>query len=139
MIINTAFQKNPSADLRTLAESYPLLVKNNPAYPHSLLMGTFNGEPVWAWTCASNITYEENANGTEATITVSFKQGDTHYIIINGIRPFAEIEIYGLSFHTDPRFETYNSSGYVYDEKAHTLLLKSRHKVSNEKIRLFFS
>ncbi len=139
MIINTAFQKNPSLDLRTLAESYPLLVKNNPAYPHSLLMNSKFSESIWAWTCASNITYEENENGSEATITVSFKQGDTHYIIINGIRPFAQIEIYGLSFHTDPRFETYNSSGYVYDENTHTLLLKSRHKVSNEKIRLFFS
>ena len=137
MIINTAFAKNPSNDLRTLAEVYPILVDNS-AYPHSLLISN-TSEPVWAWTCASNITYEETADKKAATITVSFKQGDSHYIILNGIRPFVEIEIYGLSFHTDPRFETYNSSGYVYNEKTHTLFLKSRHKVSNEKIRLFFT
>ena len=112
---------------------------NNANYPHSLVMDKNSNETVWAWTCASNITYEENENSSEALITVSFKQGDSHYIIINGIKPFVGIEIYGLSFHTDPRFETYNSSGYIYNEKTHTLFLKSRHKVSNEKIRLYFS
>lgn len=139
MLINTAFAQNKAADLRTLAELYPVLTKNNTNYPHSLVMDKNSNETVWAWTCASNITYEENENSSEALITVSFKQGDSHYIIINGIKPFVGIEIYGLSFHTDPRFETYNSSGYIYNEKTHTLFLKSRHKVSNEKIRLYFS
>ena len=139
MLINTAFAQNKAADLRTLAELYPILTKNNANYPHSLVMDKNSNETVWAWTCASNITYEENENSSEALITVSFKQGDSHYIIINGIKPFVGIEIYGLSFHTDPRFETYNSSGYIYNEKTHTLFLKSRHKVSNEKIRLYFS
>lgn len=139
MLINTAFAQNKAADLRTLAELYPILIKNNANYPHSLVMDKNSNETVWAWTCASNITYEENENSSEALITVSFKQGDSHYIIINGIKPFVGIEIYGLSFHTDPRFETYNSSGYIYNEKTHTLFLKSRHKVSNEKIRLYFS
>ena len=115
------------------------MIKNNANYPHSLVMDKNSNETVWAWTCASNITYEENENSSEALITVSFKQGDSHYITINGIKPFVGIEIYGLSFHTDPRFETYNSSGYIYNEKTHTLFLKSRHKVSNEKIRLYFS
>lgn len=139
MLINTAFAQNKAADLRTLAELYPILIKNNANYPHSHVMDKNSNETVWAWTCASNITYEENENSSEALITVSFRQGDSHYIIINGIKPFVGIEIYGLSFHTDPRFETYNSSGYIYNEKTHTLFLKSRHKVSNEKIRLYFS
>lgn len=138
MLVNTAFAKNLDTDLRTLAELYPVLIKNNANYPHSLVLDKTGEETVWAWTCASNITYEENENSTEAEITVSFRQGDSHYIILKGIKPFTGIEIYGLSFHTDPRFETYNSSGYVYNAKTHTLFLKSRHKVSNEKIRLYF-
>lgn len=138
MLINTAFAKNPDIELRTLAEIYPILIKNNANYPHSLVLDKTGEETVWAWTCATNITYKENENSTEAEITVSFRQGDSHYIILNGIKPFTGIEIYGLSFHTDPRFETYNSSGYVYNAKTHTLFLKSRHKVANEKIRLYF-
>ena len=40
-----------------------------------------------------------------------------------------------MQFRTDPRFETYNSSGYVYKDKGQTLLLKSRHKKRFEDIR----
>ena len=45
---------------------------------------------------------------------------------------------YDMSFRTDPRFETYNSSGYVYKKNTETLLLKSRHKSQLEKIRLVY-
>ena len=136
MIVNTALESLASLDLRTLADVYQFLVPNNPYYPHSQILLAENSRTIWAWTCSPNISYTETKD--EANISVSFRQGDSHYIILNGIKPFMGIEIYSLSFHTDPRFETYNSSGYVYDEKTQTLFLKSRHKVSNEKIRLIF-
>ena len=40
-------------------------------------------------------------------------------------------------FRTDPRFEIYNSSGYVYQNANKSLLIKSRHKSKTELIRLF--
>ena len=43
-----------------------------------------------------------------------------------------------MAFRTDPRFETYNSSGYVYKKTTETLLLKSRHKTQYEKVRLVY-
>ena len=43
-----------------------------------------------------------------------------------------------MAFRTDPRFETYNSSGYVYKKSSETLLLKSRHKSQLEKVRLVY-
>ena len=43
-----------------------------------------------------------------------------------------------MAFRTDPRFETYNSSGYVYKKTTETLLLKSRHKTEFEKVRLVY-
>lgn len=138
MLTNTVFAQNPEVDLRFMAEVYPSLVVENKIYPHTELINTENEYPVWAWTCANSISYTENENNTEATIIINFKQGDTHYVILNGIKPFKNIEIYGLSFHTDPRFEKYNSSGYVYNEKTKTLFLKSRHKSTNEKIILTF-
>ncbi|MFC2479324.1 MAG: hypothetical protein ACFNQG_09890, partial [Treponema socranskii subsp. buccale] len=63
----------------------------------------------------------------------------THYVIINGIQRFITIYIYDLAFRTDPRFETYNSSGYVYRADTNTLLLKSRHKSQIETIRFIYS
>ena len=65
--------------------------------------------------------------------------GLTHYMIINGVPNFhGKIEIQGQMFRTDPRFETYNSSGYVYQTNSSALLIKSRHKSKMELIRLFF-
>ena len=64
--------------------------------------------------------------------------GDTHYIIIKGVTPFNSIYIYDMAFRTDPRFESYNSSGYVYKKNTSTLLLKSRHKSEFETVRLVY-
>jgi hypothetical protein len=72
-------------------------------------------------------------------ITASFPQGDTHYMVIKGIKPFGRIQIYGMDFHTDPRFESYNSSGYKYDAETGTLFLKMRHKAENEDVVIWFS
>ena len=58
-------------------------------------------------------------------------------MIIHGVKPFTSIEIYGLAFRTDPRFEIYNSSGYVYDPAAETLLLKYRQRSAAETVRLY--
>ena len=43
-----------------------------------------------------------------------------------------------MAFRTDPRFETYNSSGYVYKPESETLLLKSRHKTQLEEIKMSY-
>ena len=75
----------------------------------------------------------------ESSFIIDFPEGDTHYIIIKGVEPFNSIYIYDMAFRTDPRFETYNSSGYVYSESEKTLYLKSRHKSKNELIRLWCS
>ena len=72
-------------------------------------------------------------------ISVGFPQGDTHYMVFKGIKPFDRIQIYGMEFHTDPRFETYNSSGYRYDAATETLYLKMRHKTEYEDVVLWFS
>ena len=74
-----------------------------------------------------------------ATITLDFPSGETHHAIINGIRPFRRIDIYDISFRTDPKFESYNSSGYVFDAETQTLLLKSLHKVQREAIKFYYA
>lgn len=137
LLINTAFAQNSDLNTRTLAELYPLLVENS-FYPHHTLLGTFGTNKVWAWSAARRLSYAENSVGNTGTITIDFPADDTHYLIIKGIRPFEGIEIYGMPFRTDPRFESYNSSGYVYDEQTQTLFLKSRHKTDREIIRLMY-
>ncbi len=133
-IINSILSIN-SLDLLTIADIYPVLIKND-FYPHFKVLTRASGRLIWAWTCSPSITYSEQNN--EATIAINFPKGEINHAYIQGIRPFTEIEIYGLSFHSDPRFESYNSSGFIFKDNKNVLLLKSRHKSETEIIKLIY-
>ncbi len=141
MIINSYINSTAGFDLRTMSELYPILEPNNSAYPHVEVIANAQssgtGKTVWAWTAAQAIGYERDSAGN-LLLTVDFPQEETHYLIINGIEPFRRIDIYGVAFRTDPRFETYNSSGYVYNRDTGTLFLKSRHKTQKETVKLYY-
>ncbi|WP_022933320.1 hypothetical protein [Treponema bryantii] len=135
-IINSYLSESSSFDLRTLSNLYAVLAYDNIFYPHFEKVDESDGKTIWAWTCAKSIRL--NKTKEEYSFTIDFPEGDTHYIILKGIPPFNSIYIYDMAFRTDPRFETYNSSGYVYKRPSETLLLKSRHKTEFEKVRLVY-
>lgn len=137
LILYSYLKDSASFDLRTLSELYQVVVHTNTYYPHFEIMAFDNGQAVWAWTCANRMTYE-NDNAGAITITIAAPQSNTHYLIINGIQEFRTIYIYNMAFRSDYRFETYNSSGYVYQNNTKTLLLKSRHRSEVETIRFIY-
>lgn len=137
LILYSYLKDSASFDLRTLGELYPVVVRTNSYYPHYEIMAFEGGQAVWAWTCANTMTYE-NDNAGAITITIDMPQSYTHYLIINGIQEFKTIYIYDMAFRSDWRFETYNSSGYVYQKNTKTLLLKSRHRSQSETIRFIY-
>lgn len=138
LIINSYLKDSASFDLRTLGELYPVVVHNNRFYPHFDVLAFDNGRAVWTWTCAESVNYQNDNQGT-ITLNIDFPLSYTHYMIVNGVEPFQQIYIYDMAFRTDYRFETYNSSGYVYQNDTKSLLLKSRHKSQVEQIRLVYS
>ena len=135
-IVNSYLSESSSFDLRTLSNLYPVVAYDNVFYPHFEKIYEVDGKSVWAWTCAKSIKLDYNKE--EYNFTIDFPEGDTHYVILKGIPQFNTIYIYDMAFRTDPRFETYNSSGYVYKKPSETLLLKSRHKTEYEKVRLVY-
>lgn len=137
LIVSSYLKGSSSFDLKTLGELYPIVVHDNYFYPHFEILAFNNGRAVWAWTCAKNISYENDSQGS-IVLNVDFPLSYTHYAIITGIERFQTIYIYDLAFRTDARFETYNSSGYVYQNDSNSLLLKSRHKNQIEQIRLVY-
>lgn len=137
LIVNSYAGDTAGLDLRSMAELYPVLVHGNSFYPHYVLLKTMEGENVWAWTISQGIRYSRDENLT-ITLNIDFPVGLSHYMFIRGITPFLRIQIYNMDFRTDPRFEIYNSSGYIYRSAAQSLLLKSRHRDQNEVIRLFY-
>lgn len=137
MAIHSALS-DETPELRTISAIYTILAPDNFYYPHTEILGYYNSTCVWAWTCAKSTVYTHKPQNT-ANIFIDFPMGLTHYMIINGVPNFhGKIEIQGQMFRTDPRFETYNSSGYVYQTNSSALLIKSRHKSKMELIRLFF-
>ena len=115
---------------------YPAAIRDNPSYPHEESLTLKAEYGIWAWTSAGEINVLKN-DAKILSFRISSKADDTHYLIIRGIRPFYRIQIHGIDFRTDSRFEIYNSSGYVYDERTRTLLLKMKHKKDDEDIVLF--
>lgn len=136
LMFNIGVSRIDTSDIESFATIYPLAARNNKFYPHLVILEETLTEPIWTWTAAQSMSIKTDSENT-STISLDFPQGDSHYVIINGIKPFKSIEIYELSFRTDHRFETYNSSGYVYDSKSNTLFLKYRHKSGTEIVKLY--
>jgi hypothetical protein len=94
------------------------------------------GGGMWAWTAASSI----NSATEEGTldITVNFPAGETHYLIIRGIRPFSSIQLNGTAVNQDFQFERYDYSGWAYSASDQTLLVKLRQRLPSEKISIVY-
>lgn len=137
VLVNSYLSENSSFDLRTLANLYPIIAYDNWYYPHLQIINNDSNNLLWTWTCARAISYDKESDDV-LDLTIDFPEGYTHYVIMKGLPQFSTIYIYDMAFRTDPRFETYNSSGYVYKQKSKTLLLKSRHKTRKESIRFDF-
>jgi hypothetical protein len=104
-------------------------------YPRAAGIGSgVNG--IWAWTAASAVTAVQENNVLD--ISVSFPSDETHYMMIRGVRPFAKIQLYNIDYRTDPQFERYDSSGWVYSAPDQILVLKMKHRVPVEHIRIFY-
>lgn len=139
-LLITTLLNTTEMNLRLMGEIYPILIPDNKFYPHIEIFAnaTETGEnTIWAWTAALSTGYSRDAAGN-ITLSVDFPQGDAHYIIINGIESFRRIDLYNIAFRTDPRFESYNSSGYVYNSTLKTLFLKSLHRTRTEQIKLYY-
>jgi hypothetical protein len=107
------------------------------ARAQSLASNETSATGLWAWTAASSVSAVQRPGMTD--ITVSFPAGETHYMMIRGLRPFAVLQLYGIDYPSDPQFERYDSSGWVYSPQEQTLLLKMKHRSSIERIRIIYN
>ena len=101
------------------------------SYPRAIVIAN----NVWAWTTAQAVS--TTTQNDMLDISVSFPAGETHYMIIRGMRPFARLQLYNMDFRTDPQFERYDSSGWSYISQEQTLIVKMKHRDTVEHIRIF--
>ncbi|MDR2079074.1 MAG: hypothetical protein LBP74_05075 [Treponema sp.] len=92
----------------------------------------------WTWTAAAGVTANFSPETNFLDISVSFPSGETHYMLIRGIRPFTQIQLYNIPFRTDPQFERYDSSGWTYSPSEQTLMVKMKHRLATEHIFIYY-
>jgi hypothetical protein len=126
----------PIGQLRLSAAGIYYMITDETLLPRAVSLSADGSAPLWAWTGASAV--EATREGEILDIAVTFSPGETHYMLIRGLRPFAKIQLYGIDFRTDPRFERYDSSGWAYSASEQTLILKMKHKSAVEHVRIFF-
>jgi len=91
---------------------------------------------IWTWTAAQTVSSTQQNDVMD--ITVKFPAQETHYMIIRGMRPFVRLQLYGMDFRSDPQFERYDSSGWVYYSQEQVLVVKMKHRTAEEHIRIIF-
>jgi hypothetical protein len=93
---------------------------------------------IWTWTAGTGLTAVFNQENNFLDISVNFPSGETHYMLIRGIRPFTQIQLYNIPFRTDPQFERYDSSGWAYSASEQTLTVKMKHRLATEHIQIYY-
>jgi hypothetical protein len=125
---------NTAPSRLTTARLYRVLASGE-YFPRALPIGAAVNS-IWTWTAAQNVSAVQDNNILD--ISVSFIAGETHYMIMRGIRAFTKIQLYGMDFRTDPQFERYDSSGWRYFAQEQTLILKMKHRTAIEHVRIFY-
>jgi len=91
---------------------------------------------IWTWTAAQSVNATQQNDVMD--LVVRFPAQETHYMIIRGMRPFVRIQLYGMDFRSDPQFERYDSSGWVYYSQDQVLVIKMKHRTVEERVRIIF-
>lgn len=84
----------------------------------------------WIWT-ASLLT-DVKIDDQQFRFFFSFPTGETHYLLIQGIRRMTSVVMHGIPWKSDPEYFRY-TDGWAYDERTQTLFVKlTHHKISEE-------
>ncbi|GHV10679.1 hypothetical protein FACS189491_00650 [Spirochaetia bacterium] len=111
------------------------ILRSGEFYPQATVVSpALNG--IWAWTAAQTVSAAQE--GDVLDIAVTFPTGETHYMMIRGVRPFSRLQLYYTDHSTDPQFERYDSSGWRYLAPDQILILKMRHRAAVEHVRIFY-
>jgi hypothetical protein len=123
------------SEILNAAKLYPYIITNN-WYPSAKSFHTAE-HGMWVYGSAQNISVIDHHTGYVRFAVEGVRDG-AEYMVIRNVKRLKTIIIYGLEYRSDNRFETYNSSGYVYNEATATLYLKLKHKQDIEEITLTY-
>jgi hypothetical protein len=102
-------------------------------YPKAVWLAD-NG--VWTWTISPVV----RLSWTEGNLNIAFTfpVSMTHHVIIRGVKPFLKMQIHEMDWRTDSTFERYDASGWIYFPQDQILILKLRHRLPVESVKIFY-
>jgi hypothetical protein len=125
-------EAEPTGDLLSPESIYRLVpsVHYTPAeYP--LYSYLYPGS--WIWT-ASQLT-DVKMDDQQYRFFFSFPAGETHYLLVQGLRPMTSMIMHEIPWKSDPEYFRY-TDGWAYDESTQTLFVKLTHRKISEELVL---
>jgi len=89
----------------------------------------------WLWSACREVRSSQAQD--RYRILFSFVPGATHYFLIQGLPAFKAIQLHGLAWKADPRYDSY-SDGWSYDGASQTLFGKLTHTREVEELLISF-
>ncbi len=111
------------------------LITDNSYYTREISLFEPIGPGSWILTCAEFISCEVSSE--RISFSFRFPEGHAHHTIIQGVKPFNNIQLFGINWRSDPTFENY-TSGWVYNRETQTLYLKLTHRQNIEEVVLYY-
>ncbi len=89
----------------------------------------------WIWSAAGIIPPRVEADRNH--FSFSFPEGEAHYLLIQGIRPFSSLVMHDIAWNPDSQYFAY-TDGWYYEEETQTLFVKITHRQQEEEIILYY-
>ena len=125
-------EAEPTGDLLS-PESIYRLVPSVHYTPEEYPLYSYLYPGSWIWT-ASQFT-DVKMDDQQYRFFFSFPTGETHYLLIQGLRPMTSMIMHEIPWKSDPEYFRY-TDGWAYDESTQTLLVKLTHRKISEELVL---
>jgi len=93
------------------------------------------GPGAWVWTSARLASASGSAAGV--ALVFSYPRGVPYHLVLGGMRPFAQLKLHGIPWHSDPTYSRY-SDGWDYDPGTRTLFMKVTGRGDQEEIDITY-
>ncbi len=103
--------------------------------PHEVPLYRLMGAGCWVWT-ASDLASADEVSG-EIRLAFAYPAGVAQHLVFRGLRPFQQIRMHGIPWHSDPSYAKY-SDGWDYDPQTQTLFMKLTGKQDKEEVDFTF-
>ncbi len=113
---------------------YPL-IQDNPFYPRFVSLSKELGRGTWLYIAAdlSLISIQPE----EWHFRFRFPVNEIHHFIFKGAKPYREIQIWGIPWRNDPRFERYPVGSFFLEDLG-MFIIKYQHKKPEEEFLMRF-